>query len=86
VRHGVHEETRLAAKMREALPVDKAMMDLFTEIMIQKMKDGAGVTFDIDSPNVNEDSFANTLQTRGYEEGTNGDEDKDEEGDGVERK
>jgi hypothetical protein len=59
------------------------MMDLFTE-MIQKMKDGGGVTFDIDSPDVNEEAFANTLQTRDNKAG-DGDEDEDvEEGDEVE--
>jgi hypothetical protein len=42
-----------------------------------------------DSPNVNEEAFANTLQTRGNKEG-DGDEDEDvdmgvEEGDEVKR-
>jgi len=82
VRHGVREEARLAAKKRETLPVDNAMLDLFTE-MIKKMKDGGGVTFDFDYPNVNEEAFANTLQTRDNEEGDE-DECEDEEGDDVE--
>jgi hypothetical protein len=57
------------------------MLDLFTEMM-KKMKDGGGVTFDFDSLNANKETFANTLQTRGNEEG---DEDEcwDEEGDDV---
>ena len=82
VRHGVREEARLAEKKRETLPVDDAMLDLFSE-MIKKMKDGGGVTFDFDSPNENEEAFANALQTRDNEEGDE-DECEDEEGDDVE--
>ena len=82
VRHGVREEARLAEKKRETLPVDNAMLDLFSE-MIKKMKDGGGVTFDFDSPNENEEAFANALQTRDNEEGDE-DECEDEEGADVE--
>jgi hypothetical protein len=82
VRHGVCKEARLAAKKQETLPVDNAMLDLFTE-MIKKMKDSGGVTIDFDSPNMNKETFTNTLQTRGNE-ASDEDEWEDEEGDDVE--
>jgi hypothetical protein len=66
-RHGVQGEARLAAKKRETLPVDNAMMDLFNE-MIQTKKDGGGITFDTDSLDVNEKAFATTLETKNNEE------------------
>ena len=79
----MREEARLAEKKRETLPVDNAMLDLFSE-MIKKMKaGGGGVTFDFDSPNENEEAFVNALQTRDNEEGDE-DECENEEGADVE--
>jgi hypothetical protein len=45
--------------------------------MVKRMQEGGGVTFDIDSPDVNEEAFTTTLETRDNEEG-DGDEEQDE--------
>ena len=66
VRHGVRAEAA-AAKKRETIPVDTAMMNLFNG-MVKKMKDGGGVTFDIAVKEEDEELFATTLERRDTEE------------------
>jgi hypothetical protein len=67
VRHGVQAE-EAAAKKRETLPVDAAMMNLFTR-MVKKMKEGDGVTFDIAMKEEEEELLATTLERRDTEDG-----------------
>jgi hypothetical protein len=70
VRHGVRAEAA-AAKKRETLPVDAAMMNLFTG-MVEKMKEGGGVTFDIamkEEEEEEEELLATTLERRDTEDG-----------------
>ena len=76
VRHGVRAEAAFRAKKRETLPVDNAVMELFNG-MVQRMKDGGGVSFAIDVKQEDEETLATTLERRDNEEG-DGDRDEDE--------
>jgi hypothetical protein len=69
-RHGVQAEAASRAKKRETLPVDTAVTDLFNGI-VQRMKDGGGVSFDIDVEKEDEEIPAITLERRDDEEGNN---------------
>jgi hypothetical protein len=74
-RHGVRAEAAFRAKKRETLPVDNAMMDLFNG-MVQRMKDGGGVSFAIDVKQEDEETLATTLERS---DGDRDDEDEAED-------
>ena len=68
MRHGVRAEAAAAAKKRETLPVDTAMMNVFNG-MVKKMKDGGGVSFDFDlTQGDNEEVLPTTLERRDNED------------------
>ena len=68
MRHGVRAEAAAAAKKRETLPVDTAMMNVFNG-MVKKMRDGGGVSFDFDlTQGDNEEVLPTTLERRDNED------------------
>jgi hypothetical protein len=88
IRHGVRAEAAsIERKKRETLPVDSAMMDHFLG-MVDRMKEGGGVTFAVDETMEEledaEEILATTLTTRNNEEDdedgvTEGPDEDDEE-------
>ena len=62
------EAASIQKKKRESLPVDNAVLQLFNG-MVQRMKEGGGVSFAIDVQQGDEEIFATSLETRDNEEG-----------------
>jgi hypothetical protein len=78
VRHGVRAEAAsIQKKKRESLPVDNAALELFNG-MVQRMKEGLGVSFAIDVQQGEEEIFATSLETRDNEEGEESENEEDE--------
>jgi hypothetical protein len=74
----VQAEAASRAKKRENLPVDTAVMDSFNG-MVQRIKDGGGVSIDIDVEKARvEEIPAITLERRDNEEGKDESEDEGE--------
>jgi hypothetical protein len=81
VRHGVRAEAAsIQKKKRESLPVDNAVLQLFNG-MVQRMKEGGGVSFAFDVQQGDEEIFATSLETRDNEEGED-EKSNDEEDEG----